>query len=147
MCMAKISAILDIYMYMLPKSSWSLVFVIFFIWSFIGVVWWDHPQLSLIFYCWFVLHCVQCAVYNKMVLVLIRWNVLSSATPPPTFSSSTTSEKPEGPSSGARTSKLTQSELWGIIGGCIAFFLVVIIIIVVSCICCRKKKSGGASKG
>nr|XP_058941417.1 uncharacterized protein LOC131769700 [Pocillopora verrucosa] len=72
---------------------------------------------------------------------------LNPTTLPPTFSSSTTSEKPGEPADGARTSKLTQSELWGIIGGCIAFFLVVVIIIVVSCICCRKKKSGGASKG
>lgn len=42
---------------------------------------------------------------------------------------------------------MTPSELWGIIGGCIAFVLVVIIIIVVSSIYCWKNKGGVASKG
>ncbi|PFX13052.1 hypothetical protein AWC38_SpisGene22907 [Stylophora pistillata] len=68
-------------------------------------------------------------------------------TPPPASLFSTTSEEPDQPSNNAPFSGLTQSELWGIIGGCIAFVLVVIIIIVVSSIYCRKSKGGGASKG
>ena len=93
-------------------------------------------------------------MYNKFVsvvhnvIIIYIYNFRSAATPPPTSPSGATTDAPgEPPSTGARTSGLSQSELWGIIGGCIAFVLVVIIIIVVACICCRKKGSGGASKG
>ncbi|XP_022805185.1 protein turtle-like, partial [Stylophora pistillata] len=74
-------------------------------------------------------------------------SLFSTATPPPVSLFSTTSEEPDQPSSNAPNSGLTPSELWGIIGGCIAFVLVVLIIIVVSSIYCRKNKGGGASKG
>lgn len=56
-------------------------------------------------------------------------------------------DKREPPTGGARTSSLTEAELWGIIGGCIAFVIVVAIIILVCCICRKKSKNSGASKG
>lgn len=56
-------------------------------------------------------------------------------------------DKREPPTGGARTSSLTEGELWGIIGGCIAFVIVVAIIILVCCICRKKSKNSGASKG
>ncbi|KAJ7371586.1 hypothetical protein OS493_024261 [Desmophyllum pertusum] len=72
---------------------------------------------------------------------------MNPTTPPPTISpESTTGQPVEPPSSGARTSGLSDSELWGIIGGCIAFVLLIVIIIIVCCICKKKKSSGGASK-
>ncbi|XP_078381425.1 uncharacterized protein LOC144664188 [Oculina patagonica] len=72
---------------------------------------------------------------------------LNPTTPPPVTSTlSTTAETQGTPSTGARTSGLTTSEMWGIIGGCIAFVLLIVIIILICCIC-KKKKSGGASKG
>ncbi|KAL9964710.1 hypothetical protein ACROYT_G028387 [Oculina patagonica] len=70
-------------------------------------------------------------------------------TDPPSVTStslSTTAGTQETPDTGARTSGLTTSEMWGIIGGCIAFVLLIVIIILICCIC-KKKKSGGASKG
>ncbi|KAL9964712.1 hypothetical protein ACROYT_G028390 [Oculina patagonica] len=71
---------------------------------------------------------------------------LNPTTPPPVTSTlSTTAETQGTPSTGARTSGLTTSEMWGIIGGCIAFVLLIVIIILICCIC-KKKKSGGASK-
>ena len=75
-------------------------------------------------------------------------SIFSAATPPtPESTQTTTGDKKEPPSTGARGSGLSEGALWGIVGGCIAFVIIVAIIILVCCICKKKSNKRGASKG
>ena len=80
---------------------------------------------------------------RKIILTAFFSSVASPPSTTPTTEASTGTK--QGPDTGARSSGLTDAEMWGIIGGCIAFAIVVIIILIV-CIC-KKKKAGGATKG
>lgn len=69
------------------------------------------------------------------------------ATPPPTTptTETTTGPGPGGPNVGARgSSGLSDAEMWGIIGACIAIVLIVALILI---FCCLKKRKGGVRKG